>query len=461
MKKLIPVAVIVLVLVGALALPVSNLVVGLPNSEALAAIETDDPAFAEARDIMGAKCANCHTQDYILPFYANFPVAQGIIEADIQMGLAYMDMPAVFAPAAGGPVDEVTLAKIEYTLDHYTMPPKRYLALHWDGGLSTAEREAVDAWIDATRVAHYAPEEAPDAVKTQALHPIPSEHGQDPVKAALGDTLYHDVRLSGDDTLSCASCHDLARGGTDQIDVSVGIGGALGPINSPTVFNARYNLAQFWDGRAANLREQAEGPVENPIEMGATFEDVIAKLNADGALRAEFEKVYPEGFTKQTITDAIAEFERTLITPNSRFDQYLAGDADALSADERAGYEVFTESGCAMCHVGKAMGGQSYELMGRKADYFADRGGEVTEADLGRFNHTGNEADRHRFKVPLLRNIEVTYPYFHDASAETMAESVEVMAEYQMGVTLSPRELEQVVAFLRTLTGELNGEPLS
>ena len=459
MKKRLIALIIVVVLL--LALPVSNLVVGLPNSEALAAIETDDAAFAMARDILGAKCANCHTEDYILPFYASFPFAKGIVEADIEMGLEYMDMPAVLATKDGAPVDEVTLAKIEYTLDQGSMPPMRYLALHWDGGLSGEEGDALNAWIEATRVEHYAPEEATEAVKKEALHPIPNAHGQDPVKVALGDTLYNDVRLSGDNTLSCASCHDLARGGTDQADVSTGIGGALGPINSPTVFNARYNLAQFWDGRAADLREQAEGPVENPLEMGAAFDDVIAKLNADAEFRAEFEKTFPAGFTKQTITEAIAEFERTLITPNSRFDQYLAGNADALHADEQAGYDLFIDNGCAMCHVGKAMGGQSYELMGRKGDYFAERGGELTDADQGRFSFTGDEADRFSFKVPLLRNIELTFPYFHDAHAKTMEEAVDIMARLQMGVTLSEKEVGQIVAFLKTLTGELNGTPLS
>lgn len=454
-KKLVFVLVLVLL---ALALPVSNLLAGLPQSKALASIETEDALYKEALAILGSKCANCHTADYMLPFYAKVPPAKGIVEKDIALGTEYLDLPK--ALAAGPVPGEVLLAKLEYSIAAGTMPPGRYLALHWDGGLTQSERDTLVRWIQTTRAAHYAPEGLADSVATTVLHPIPAEHGQDMMKVALGEKLYFDKRLSGDDTLSCASCHALEKGGTDQAPVSTGINGQLGPINSPTVYNSRWNLAQFWDGRAADLQEQAAGPVENPIEMGAKWEDVIAKLNQDTALATAFQAVYPAGLSVDTVTDAIAEFERTLITPNSAFDRYLMGQEDALSAEALAGFHAFVDNGCAMCHVGKALGGQSFEKMGRKGDYFGDRG-NLTEVDAGRFNLTKDEADRGFFKVPVLRNIAVTFPYFHDASAETLEAAVTSMAKYQMGITLSGTDTANIVAFLESLTGVYDGTLLT
>jgi cytochrome c peroxidase len=244
------------------------------------------------------------------------------------------------------------------------------------------------------------------------------------------------------------------------VAVSIGVGGAEGPINAPTVYNAMFNLAQFWDGRATDLQDQAGGPVENPIEMAATFPNVIAKLNQDEAFKAEFEAVYPQGFTKETITDAIAEFETTLVTPGSPYDNYLEGDQEALTDAQKRGLELYAKHGCAMCHVGEAMGGQSFEKMGRYVDYFADRGGEITEADLGRYNHTGEEKDKHKFKVPVLRNVEVTFPYFHDASTSDLGEAVRVMANVQMDKDLSQSEVDDLAAFLESLTGAYQGTPL-
>jgi cytochrome c peroxidase len=208
------------------------------------------------------------------------------------------------------------------------------------------------------------------------------------------------------------------------------------------------------------LQEQADGPVNNPIEMATNWEEVIPKLEQDEALTQEFLAVYPEGYSKDTITEAIAEFEETLITPNAPFDKYLMGDENAIGEDAKQGYAHFKEFNCATCHVGKILGGQSFEKIGLKADYYADRGIEVIPEDLGRFNVTKDENDRYRLKTPTLRNITVTYPYFHDGSTSDLGEAVEVMAKYQVGKTLSPQQNEQIVAFLETLTGEYNGEPL-
>ncbi len=456
MKKAI-VLVVVLVVV-ALALPVSNLIVGLPQSKALSSVDTEDPLYREALGILGSKCANCHTQDYVLPFYARLPIAKGIIEKDIVLGTEYLDLPKLIkADTVPG---EVLLAKIEHVVTTGSMPPARYLALHWNGKLTQAERDALSKWIRNTRVAHYAPKGLPEDVAANVVHPIPAKHGQDMKKVALGEKLFFDTRLSGDDTLSCASCHALEKGGTDQAPVATGINGQQGPINSPTVYNARWNLAQFWDGRAADLQEQAAGPVENPVEMGAKWQDVIDKLNQDTPFATAFQEVYPAGLSVETVTDAIAVYERTLITPNSAFDRYLMGQKDAISDEARAGYQTFVEKGCAMCHVGKVLGGQSFEKMGRTGDYFADRG-HITPADAGRYNVTKDEADRGAFKVPVLRNVAVTFPYFHDASAKTLDEAVTTMAKYQLGITLSDTETANIVAFLESLTGYYNGKLLT
>jgi len=271
--------------------------------------------------------------------------------------------------------------------------------------------------------------------------------------------LFHDARLSSDETVSCATCHDLAKGGTDQIRYSIGVGGAEGGINSPTVYNSGYQFLQFWDGRAADLQEQAAGPVTNPIEMAAEWETVLSKLSADKEFSRAFLAAYPEGITQETVTHAIAEFERTLITPNSAFDRYLTGEADALTAEQKQGYELFGEYGCTNCHVGSALGGQSFEKMGLEGDYIGDRG-DPTEADRGRFSVTGDEADRGKFKVPTLRNIAQTYPYLHDGSTSDLAEVVRIMGQYQLGREIPDREAALVADFLGTLTGEYQGQVL-
>lgn len=248
----------------------------------------------------------------------------------------------------------------------------------------------------------------------------------------------------------------------DNKQYSEGVGGQFGGVNAPSVYNAHYNFVQFWDGRAATLADQAAGPPLNPVEMANTsFDEICEKLNADADFAKAFKEVYPDGFNQANITDAIQEFERTLLTPNSRFDKYLKGDDSAMTAEELAGYDLFKKYNCATCHVGENMGGQSYELLGIKHDYFADRGTELTVEDNGRFKETNNERDRHRFKVPGLRNVALTAPYFHDGTQATLDEAVKAMAKYEVGVDLSEQETKQLVAFLQTLTGEYQGKLLT
>lgn len=277
-------------------------------------------------------------------------------------------------------------------------------------------------------------------------------------KVELGDLLYHDSRLSGDATVSCATCHALDKGGVDRLKVSTGIKGQAGSINAPTVFNSGQNFVQFWDGRAADLAEQAAGPVENPVEMGDAWPIVVSKISADADYVARFGDVYGGDISKGSITDAIAEFERTLATPNSPFDKYLKGDKTAISDDAKHGFLIFNEIGCTGCHVGSYFGGQSFQKLADS--YFTERGGEMTDADRGRFNVTGKETDLHFFKVPMLRNVAVTPPYFHDGSVSDLKQATVLMARHQLGVELTDEEAGQVTAFLESLTGEYKGVPL-
>lgn len=290
----------------------------------------------------------------------------------------------------------------------------------------------------------------------EPIPPLPLTVKADAGKVKLGEQLFNDKRLSADKTLSCASCHVLNKGGTDRSAVSTGIRGQKGPINAPTVFNAVYNVRQFWNGRAANLTEQAGGPVTNPKEMGATWEQVLARLKQDPKLVAEFNRLYPDGLKSHNVQDAIATFETTLVTPNSRFDQYLRGDKTALSATEVKGYQLF-KANCASCHAGPNLGGLSFEKMGRHGDYFAARGGQITTSDYGLYDFTKKEKDRFKFKVPTLRNIAQTGPYFHDAGAKTLDDAVRKMGRFQVGKQFSDQEVSELTAFLKTLTGQYQG----
>ena len=292
------------------------------------------------------------------------------------------------------------------------------------------------------------------AAPTEPILPLPDSADVDMDKVLLGRSLYFDTALSGDGTVSCATCHMLEHGGAEPRKTSIGIGGQIGPINSPTVLNSSYNLVQFWDGRAKDLQEQAAGPVENPSEMGAKWENVVKRLAKNEEYAAAFAKLYEDGITKDNATDAIAEYEKSLITP-SRFDAYLKGDDTAITDAEKQGYATFKEVGCTACHSGINVGGAMFQKLGLVKDYFKDRGTEITEADLGRFNVTKNEAEKHFFKVPTLRNVELTSPYLHDGSRATLEETVKVMGTYQLGRELTAAQVNSIVTFLKTLTGTL------
>ncbi|THF66285.1 cytochrome-c peroxidase [Pseudothauera nasutitermitis] len=317
-------------------------------------------------------------------------------------------------------------------------------------------RETPPASIEAAAVPAIS-----DAIRREEpLSPLPrNAPNGDPERIALGERLFNERMLSRDGSISCASCHPLERGGADGLAHSPGVDNALGEINTPTVFNTVYNFAQFWDGRALTLEDQVAGPIHNPLEMDSNWDEVIARLNADAGYRASFARLYPRGITAETISDAIAAFERTLTTPDARFDQYLRGDHGILSPEEKQGYVLFKNLGCTSCHQGVNVGGNLFQRFGVMGDYFADRG-SITRADLGRYNVTGEEHDRHVFKVPSLRNVALTAPYFHDGSVERLESAVEIMARYQLGRQLSNEDIQLVVAFLRTLTGTYQGQAL-
>ena len=290
-------------------------------------------------------------------------------------------------------------------------------------------------------------------VRDEPIKPIPETVNVDAAKAALGRALFHDPRLSKDDTVSCASCHELSSGGDDDRRVSVGIDDKEGPINAPTVFNAGLNFRQFWDGRANDLEAQIDGPVQSPIEMGSLWPEVVAKLYRDGEYPALFGESYPDGINRRNVKNALAEYMRSLITPNSRFDRWLKGDDAALDDWEKRGYALFKDYGCVSCHQGANVGGNMFQVFGVINEYFKTRG-NITEADLGRYNVTGNDEDRHAFKVPSLRLAALTAPYLHDGSAATLRDAVDAMFTFQLGREAPDRDKEAIVAFIKTLVGE-------
>lgn len=411
-------------------------------------------------------CVFCHTANPDLPFYASFPVAETLITKDVVEGYKAFDIaPMMQALAEGTAVNEVDLAKVEKCVADGTMPLMQYYVAHWGSSLTSTKTDMVLAWVKQHRAKFYPNELAAEEFKNEPVRPIPDSVAVDARKVALGEALYHDTRLSGDGTISCATCHGINTAGVDNKQYSEGIKGQFGGVNAPTSFNACFNFVQFWDGRAATLADQAAGPPLNPVEMGsASFDEIAARLNADAAFAAKFKTVYPEGLNEKTITDAIAEYEKTLVTPNSPFDRYLKGDKQALTAEQVEGYALFKEYNCATCHAGVNMGGLSYELMGKRADYFKDREinakSGLTDADNGRWAQTKVERDRYRFKTPTLRNVALTWPYYHDGSVPTLDKAIDMMARYQVGREMPAADVQNVQHFLEALTGQYKGQTL-
>jgi len=285
--------------------------------------------------------------------------------------------------------------------------------------------------------------------------PAPADNATTAEKVELGKMLYHDPRLSSTGTVACASCHNTMLGGEDNRPNSMGVNGQIGGRSAPTVWNAAFNKVQFWDGRAASLEEQAAGPVTNPIEMGMkSWDDVVARLKTIEGYQTAFEAAFgKDSISKDNATKAIAAYERTLITPNSAYDKYVEGDKSALTAQQVRGMEKVAELGCGGCHSGPAFNGpgvfQKFPLTPNpyfEAQYHFSK-------DKGLAQVTKKFDDEHLWKVPTLRNIALTAPYFHNGSVKTLDEAVKLMAKLQLGKDLSKEEIADIVAFLNALTG--------
>lgn len=290
------------------------------------------------------------------------------------------------------------------------------------------------------------------AQRNEPIQPIEPAPVTDQAKVELGKQLFFDPRLSKSGFISCNSCHNLSMGGSDNLPTSIGHNWQEGPINSPTVLNSSLNLAQFWDGRAGDLQEQAGGPIANPMEMGFTHDLAVGVIESIPQYVESIKNVYKvDKITINEITDAIAEFEKTLVTPNARFDQWLKGDDKALTTYELEGYNLFKSVGCTACHNGVNVGGNSFQKMGLYEEYITKNPAE------GVAGLSGEDADRFKFKVPTLRNVELTYPYFHDGAYWKLEDAVDVMARLQLGRKLETDEIAKITAFLKTLTGEQPG----
>ncbi|MFQ6342372.1 cytochrome-c peroxidase [Campylobacter sp. VTCC 70190] len=283
------------------------------------------------------------------------------------------------------------------------------------------------------------------------ITPIPNHIEYDKAKMNLGKSIYMDTSLSKDGKVSCNSCHRIDKYGVDGLEFSIGVDNQLDkPFNTPTSFNSVFNFVQFWNGRAKDLKEQANFPFFNPKEMGLTPELLLQKINANKSYVEQFKKIYGK-IDLDSIADAVAEFEKTLITPNSPFDRYLLGDENAISQQAKKGYEAFKSNGCISCHQGQNIGGNMFQKIGIFETY-------PNQENLGRYEITKKEADKMVFKVPSLRNVAKTAPYFHDGSIPTLDACVQFMAYYQLGKFLNQETVDNIVAFLESLTGEYYGK---
>ena len=404
-------------------------------------------------------CYSCHSGQDGTPFYAKLPFADPIL-AHIEIGTRFWDLRREDLENPS----EVLLSKLQHSVTSGNMPLVEYKLIHWGTGFNKAEKSLLTEWILSQRQERFATGTACEAYAQHALQPIPDSLATDIRKVTLGRKMYNEARVSLDGTLSCATCHVIDKGGADSrgTRTSEGIYGQFGGINAPTVLNAAFNVEQFWNGRAHTLADQAAGPPVNPVEMGdQTWEQICERLKEDASLVAEFQSIYPEGITQATVTDAIAEYEKTLITPNDRLDQMLKGDENALTEEEKKGLAAFMDNSCAVCHVGKTLGGQSFETLGIYEDYYAAREQSnpdivYNDDDKGLAGFTGDTADLHRFKVPGLRNISKTSPYFHDGTQATIEDAVRAMFRFELGVKEAPEsDVASISAFLRTLDGDI------
>jgi cytochrome c peroxidase len=297
------------------------------------------------------------------------------------------------------------------------------------------------------------------AAPQEPITPLPLSVDLDPKRVVLGERLFNDVRLSRDNTKSCAACHPLDQGGMDGRRSATSAHDSSPARNTPTIFNVGFNASFNWDGIAQTLEAQAEIVLLSPRLMNTTWPELLTKLRADADYVARFNNAYPEGLTRANVSDALATFERSLLTPNARFDRYLRGERHALTEAEQQGYGLFKSYGCVACHQGMNIGGNMYQKFGIFA---AASGAEIpgVPVDLGRYALTKVPRDRGVFRVPSLRNVAATSPYFHDGRAQKLEDAVRTMVKVQLGRTLTSEEIRLIIRFLNTLTGEYQGRPV-
>lgn len=415
-------------------------------------------ADAHAKIILQQKCADCHGPEADYNRFLNL-LSFGLLRDHVENARRTFTMESDGSLRSG----VVDYLKMDRVLTTRHMPPAAYTAVHIGSRLTLRDvavlrnRYSVEG-AAARRFAAIAPQSEPSNEWESA-------------RIYLGWLLYNDGRLSTTNEVSCASCHDLTKGGTDNLAKSEGVPGPdgkpqLGGVNAPTTYNAAGHIRQFWDGRAADLQEQAGGPPLNPVEMGyshpSDWEKIAAKLQQDPVLVALFAYVYGDkGITGETITGAIAAYEKTLVTPDSAFDRYLRGEDKALTDEQKEGMEEFVKLGCATCHAGPALGGISFEYINTHADFRTLAVAEdYKEGAHGLADYTGKKEHADMFRVPTLRNVALTAPYFHTGSVDSLHKAVRIMMQTQTSEAPTDRTVENITSFLESQTGQFKGKSL-
>jgi len=294
-------------------------------------------------------------------------------------------------------------------------------------------------------------------LRYEPVQPLFQAENLDSQKVALGEKLFNETLLSRDNNMSCASCHLLNENGADHKALAAGRNNITLNANTLSVFNSSLNHRQFWDGRAATLEQQIDFVLASEKEFASNWNQAINKLKKNNAYLKQFKKNYANGITADNIRNAIATFEKSLITTNSRFDQYLLGDVNAISSQEKNGYRLFKSYGCVACHQGSNVGGNMFMKFGVFGNYYAENNKKPNTQNLGRYNVSGDEDDRYVFRVPSLRLAVLSAPYFHDGSVNTLKEAIKIMAKHQLGRSISEQHINDIIAFLNTLPGTIRG----
>lgn len=456
----------------------SAIILPADSHEQLPVPATPEKAADMAQAVLKSKCADCHSATPAFNGLLNL-LSLGQMKRDIEGAQRAF----VMTPDNSLRSANIDFLKMDHVLSTRSMPPALYTAVHLGTALTQKDvaimrhhfnkGEALMRAFAPVRPVDMSPDEftayvwnMPAATTPPDQHALAQAWG----KVYLGQRLYYDPRLSTTNQISCASCHDLTKGGTDNLAKSEGVPGAdgkpqLGGVNAPTVYNAANNIRQFWDGRAADLKEQAGGPPLNPVEMGYSHPDdwkeIATKLSEDKEYRILFPLVYGDkGISADTITDAIAAYERTLVTPDSPFDLYLTGDDHAISEQAKRGMEAFLTYGCATCHAGPTLGGQSFEYINTHADFRKLATQNYTEGAFGKKDFTKKEQHKDMFRVPNLRNVALTAPYFHTGTVNNLEDAVNIMFRTQTRKTPTDALVADVTAFLQAQTGRYKNIPL-